>query len=249
MAWNAKPSGSYAVGSIGGNENILMMASILRDQGWTDEAITGAIANSVYEGGLNPWRWEGDLYPPPADHARGCGLFGFTPYQRYLSMSGSDEMNLSVTTVTPNASPDVGTQQMQLMYSGTWGWISTCWRTYWSTSEFPSLYTKCVDIRNKYGSNGRLSISEYANIDDISDAVFAFLACFEGPNVPNYSDRMSVANDIYEIITGSTPPPPSEDPEYPPDPPIPDVPPPPPVEEKNGTKKGMPLYMMIRRII
>ena len=246
MTWYAKPSGSYDKRSAEGTANILEMASMLHGQGWTDEAITGAVANSIYEGGLNPWRWEGDLYPPPADHNRGCGLFGFTPYQRYLSLPGSEEMNLSVTSVTSGASPDVGAQQMRIMYTGQWGWKSSCWRSYWSSAQYPDLSTLSVNIRNQYGSGGNLSISQYGNINVIADAVFAFLACFEGPNTPNYSARMTVAEDVYKIITGNPAPPQPDTPEYPPDPPIPDAPPPPTVEQR-GAKSGMPLYMMIRR--
>lgn len=247
MSWNAKPSGAYSYSSTEGTENVLEMASILRGQGWTDEASTGAIANSIYEGGLNPWRWQNDQYPWPPGIG-GCGLFGFDPWDTYMAKPGSQEMNQSVTTITPGASPNVGTQQMRLMYTGEWGWKTECWRIYWPTAQYPDLYTLSVNIRNQYGSNGKLTIAQYSQINVIDHAIFAFLACFEGPKIPNYSARKSVGEAIYKIITGNDPDPQPPDPTYPPDPPIPEEPIPPNDEQKK-VKKGMPIYMMIRKHI
>lgn len=223
MSWYAKPSGSYSITSFEGKENILEMRNFLLQREYTNEAITGVIANSVYEGGLNPWRWESDIYPPTSS-SKGCGLFGFTPYSRYLSLDGSDKMNLSVTGVTPNASSLVGNQQMEIMADGTWGWVSTCWRTYWSTTTYADQYQLSRRILSQYGANNRLSQFQYSRINSISDAVFAFLACFEGPNIPNYEARLSVANDIYQIITDNPP-------------------------QPTYKKQCMPVYMMIRRWI
>ena len=257
MAWNAKPTaqGGYPIRSAEGTENILQMASILRGQDWTDEAIAGCIANSVYEGGLNPWRWGGNQYPPPPK-LNGCGLFGFTPYTRYLNYAGSDQMNMAKSTVTPNASPNVGTQQMYLMYSGTWGWVGSCWRSgryypLWTADYVPDLYNKHLYILNRYGNGNSLSISDYSQITNVEDATFAFFACFEGPGNPNdYYNRRDIASTIFSIIAGYDPEPSGgeggqgeqgeqggESGEN---------------EEENRpttTRKGLPLYMMIRRII
>lgn len=206
MAWHAKPSGAYSLSSNEGIDNILEMRDFLRNAAfnYTDEAITGVVANSIYEGGLNPWRWESDTYPPTSTQ-RGCGLFGFTPYGRYLNLPGANKMNLSVTTTTSGASPDVGSQQMLIMADGTWGWMPSCWRTYWDSSVYPDQYDLRRRVLDRYGSGSTLSQSQYARIDDIAMAVFAFLACFEGPTIPNYSARLSVANDVYQIITGHPP--------------------------------------------
>ena len=220
--WYAKPSGAYAISSTEGTSNIIEMRDFLRSFNYTDEAITGVIANSVYEGGLNPWRWENDEYPP--SYVGGCGLFGFTPYTRYLETEGAQQMNLSVTDITPNASATVGSQQMRIMADGTWGWVGTCWREYWDKQEYAEQYTLSRNVLDRYGGGSYLTQSLYAEINDISSAVFAFLACFEGPLTPNYTDRLSVANQICEIITGTPPTPP------------------------RPSGKKLPVYMMIKRL-
>ena len=232
--WYAQPSAPYDKDSTEGTANILQMRDILRtDFNWTDEAITGCVSNSIYEGGLNPWRWGGDQYPPPP-RLRGCGLFGFTPYTRYLELPGSEQMNLSVTEITPNASPNVGTQQVTIMANGTWGWHSSCWREYdpiedtgWNPALYPDEYAQRGRILNTYGDGTTLTETQYGAITDNYDAVFAFLACFEGPATPNYEARKSVADRVYEIITG-----------HPPTPPTPPT-----------RRKGMPVYMMIKRLM
>lgn len=227
MTWYAKPKDPYDKRSTEGTSNILEMRDILRnDFQWTDEAITGAVANSIYEGGLNPWRWGGDQYPPTTPGLRGCGLFGFDPYTRYLTLPGSEYMNLSVTEVTPNARADVGSQQVTIMANGTWGWVSNCWRTYWDSSIYTQEYAQRTQVLNTYGDGNTLTEQQYGAINNIYDAVFAFLACFEGPATPNYEARKSVADDVYDIITG-----------HPPTPPTP------------TTRKKMPVYMMIRKFI
>lgn len=228
--WYAKPSGPYDKYSTEGTANILEMRDILRnDYGWTDEAITGAITNSIYEGGLNPWRWQQDTYPAPSGvnpDQWGCGLFGFTGYPRYLSLSGSGQMNLSTTTTTAGASPNVGIQQVNIMADGTWGWIAQGWRSSWDPALYPDQYNKWLQVVNAYGDGTHLYETDYAQINDIESAVMAFLCCFEGPRIPNYYARVSVANEVYAIITG-----------HPPHPPTP------------IRRKTMPVYMMIKKFI
>lgn len=54
-------------------------------------------------------------------------------------------------------------------------------------------------------------MAQFFNITDVGDACFTFLACFEGPRVPNYSARMSNAQTISDAIGGG-PVPPGPDP-------------------------------------
>ena len=232
--WYAKPSGPYVKESIEGTANILEMRDILRqDFSWTDEAITGAISNSIYEGGLNPWRRQSDTYPPPSGQESrwGCGLFGFTPYTRYIDTTTypySVHMNFSTSSVTTNVLADVGRQQVEIMASGSWGWVSTGWRSSWDPSLYPQEYMQWLQIANTYGDGTHLTESQYSQMTNIADCVLAFLCCFEGPRTPNYTARLSVANDVYTIITG-----------HPPTPPTPPTP---------SSRKGMPVYMMIKRL-
>ena len=55
-------------------------------------------------------------------------------------------------------------------------------------------------ILNHYGSGSYLSMNQFKAIDDYSYACFAFLACYEGPAVPNYSTRKNYCDQIKPII-------------------------------------------------
>ena len=48
-------------------------------------------------------------------------------------------------------------------------------------------------------------MQQFFTIDNIEDACFTFLACYEGPAVPNLSQRMSNAQDIMDVINPQPP--------------------------------------------
>ena len=48
-----------------------------------------------------------------------------------------------------------------------------------------------------------MPFANYKRIGNNNDAVFAFLACYEGPRVPNYSDRQAWGSYIDGILGGS----------------------------------------------
>lgn len=92
--WHAKPMGSYARGSVAGNDNATLISSwLMRQYGWTFEACCGMLGNIAAEGGLNPWQYElsytqelGRL-PTKAEansvNGKGMGLIGWTPCRKY----------------------------------------------------------------------------------------------------------------------------------------------------------------------
>lgn len=177
------------------------------------------------EGGLNPWRWEGDV----VNLNRGYGLFQYTPASEYINTAKNVNYyapNLSVTSITTDAKPTDAIAQLEVFDRNLLSkWVSTCWRNYWSTDTYSSLYQDTRRILFTYGSNQRLSMEQFKRIDDIYDATLAFLACFEGPQVPNMATRYSNARLAYNIITGK-----------PPTPPTPPTP----------TKRKLPIWMMIK---
>ena len=69
---------------------------------------------------------------------------------------------------------------------------------------------------NRWGTGSSISMAQFWQCQDLDAATFIFLACFEGPKVPNYDVRKQTAAYIYQFITGSTPP----------TPPVPPTPPP-----------------------
>lgn len=222
MTWHAKPSGSYSIGSTEGVDNILEMAACW--PAWTDEAKSAAIGNSIHEGGLNPWRWQYDRESSIPD--LGYGLFQFTPGSGYVLGVARSTPNLSTTHQTPEATPQDGATQCDVVATNELGkWVDTCWRRYWNDGggnpKYPDLYSYRQECLNRWGNGTRITLAQFGQITDIDAATFVFLACFEGPSVPNYTPRTASARQVYEIITGVTPPPTPPDPPtpYPPDPP------------------------------
>jgi len=214
MTWHAKPSGSYLYTTQEGNDNIFEMASCW--PAWTDEAKSAAIANSYHEGGLNPWRWQGDSQSSVT--SGGYGLFQFTPGSGYIN-SGFPGItpNLSVSSVTPGATAADGACQCDVVATDYLGkWVSNCWRSYWDPQTYNNLYAYRQQVLNQWGSGSSITLAQFGQCQDLDAATFIFLACFEGPRIPNYDVRKSTAAAIYQIITGTTPP----------TPPVPPTPPP-----------------------
>lgn len=214
MTWHAKPSGEYAWNSSEGQDNILEMAACFPAA--TDEAKSAIIANSVYEGGLNPWRWQYDRQS--SVDSLGYGLFQFSPGSGYIN-SGFPGItpNLSVSTQTPGATPQDGESQCEVL--GTdylHKWNSSCWRSYWNPQTYNTLYAYRQEVLNRWGSGSSITQAQFSQCQDLDAATFIFLACYEGPKVPNYNVRKQMAALIYEFLTGVAPPTPPEPPTPPP---------------------------------
>jgi hypothetical protein len=233
--WYAKPSGAYAINSTEGTANILEINGILNGAYFTLEAQAGMIGNCYGESGLNPWRWQGDS----VGYSKGYGLYQFTPARDYFNNCYDQPgyaPNTSTSSIVSGANPEDGFCQTYVVINDILNkWVGTCWRSYWSKTEYATLYQQSRNIISTYGSNDRLSLLEFRNINNIGDATLAFLACYEGPAVPNYNTRLGFANQVYSIISGDTPPPPI--------PPIPPGPTPTPIP-----RGKLPVWMMIKRI-
>lgn len=226
MSWSAKPSGPYSLSSAEARGNVSEMNSILHEEGFTLEAQSGVIGNSLAESGLNPWRWQSDSY----NQSNGYGLFQFTPARSYIEDAvgyTGYAPNLSTSTITKGASPSDGFAQMYVMVQDFLGkWNPYIWRPYWDKEEYSDLWYDVGVILDSYGSDGKLSINQFRQIDGIYYATLAFLGCYEGPAVPNIDTRVVYARQIYEMLSGNPPPP---------DPP------------HKPKKKGMPLWLYLRK--
>lgn len=205
MAWHAKPSGGYSINGTEGRENAIAIANMLQIRNYTLEAQAGVIGNVMAESALNPWRWQSDV----VDRTGGYGLFQYTPASGYLN--GATNVygyapNLSVSGQTAGASPNDGTAQVIVFDENILGkWNPYCWRSYWSTSTYAELYARSRTILRTYGNGSTLTMAQFRRIDNLYDATFAFLACFEGPAIPNMDARYKNAEVAYELIGGTHP--------------------------------------------
>lgn len=231
MAFNAKPSGAYGFSSTEGTNNVQQMYNMFSSLGYAVEAIAGVIGNSMSESGLNPWRWQGDK----VSMRGGYGLFQYTPASDYINLTGIQYFapNLSTTEVTSGANPDDGFAQIIVFDENRLSkWGSGAWRPYWSTTTYAQLYAERNRILKQWGSGSSISMAQFKAITNVYDATFVFLACFEGPAVPNMTPRYNNASTAYEILTGMQPEPPT--------------PTPTPTPKQ---RKGMPLWMYLRPMI
>lgn len=195
----AKPSGTYTYNSTEGTANIKAVYDYLFPLGYTKNCIIGILGNVAGESGFNPWLWENNTYNP----SYGYGLFQFTPGSEYLNASGipNHAPNTDTSQASPGSSPDDAKGQLYCLVNDTFGkWLSTCWRSYWDPNDYPDLYTKRTYILNTYGNGSTLTMSQFKAITDYSDACFAFLACYEGPLIPNYSQRLIYAAQVKTIL-------------------------------------------------
>ena len=217
MTWHAKPSGGYNFDTTENYDNSIEIFNILSAQGFDSAAIAGICGNAQHESGLNPWSWQGDTVG--SGYRNGYGLLQWTPATGYIYLPGATP-NLSVSGQTQGATPEDGARQMQSFYENNPAkWTTSCWRSYWSPSTYASYYDRTRYILNTWGSGSSISLDQFKTINDPYYAADCFLACFEGPSVPNYGVREDTAKDFYERFTGVTPTPP----------PTPPTPPPPPV--------------------
>lgn len=198
-SFNAKPSGGYAISSTEGTNNIKVIYNYLHAQGYVDNAIIGILGNVYGESALNPWLWENNT----VSYSNGYGLFQFTPASEYINATWIPDWapNESTSQALPGADPDDGFGQLYALVNDTFGkWLGTCWRSYWDPADYPDLYTKRTYILNTYGDGYGITMNDFKSIYDYSDACFAFLACYEGPLIPNYLTRLGYCADIKPII-------------------------------------------------
>lgn len=212
--WHAKPSGGYTQTSPEYFDNIKAFSSYFFSQLYAREAIAGMLGNVYAESNLNPWLWDGSAY----------GLFQFTPGSEYINNMTQVPYyapNLSSSQQTAGAEPTDAIAQMYVFANDLLGkWTTTCWRPYWDVNTYASLYAMRSQILSQYGNGSSLTMAQFSQIDNLEYATFAFLACYEGPAVPNQSQRYQYTQDVYPYVTD---------------------------DWHGGSKKKMPLYMFLRR--
>lgn len=209
MSWHAKPSGAYTISSTEGTDNINAYYDYFINS-TNKNNIVGQLCNVYAESGLNPWRWQGDN----VNLSAGYGLYQYTEASAYINLTGipGHSPNMSTTQVLGGNVSDAEAQ-MYVFINNTLGkWTTRCWRRYWNddntwegTPLYPELYVKHTAILNTYGDGSSLSLPQFLNINNVEDACFAFLACFEGPQVPNLSERMANAQAISDAISPTPP--------------------------------------------
>lgn len=202
----AKPYGEYQISDTEAIANVKAIYDYLTPEGYSKNNIIGILGNIGEECGYNPWLWEDNTYNPSA---KGYGLFQFTPGSEYLNASWIPDWapNESTSQITPGADPNDAKGQLYAVINDTFGkWVNNCWRSYWDPADYPYLYNLHTHILSTYGSGTTISMSQFKTIDNIEDALFCFMACYEGPGDydnpldGNFTRRMNHAQDCKAIL-------------------------------------------------
>lgn len=206
--WHAKIKQAYTIGTPDWIDNVeqVKIQLLYPESPWTNGAVTGMLGNIQAESGLNPWRWQNDKYDPSLK--MGYGLFGYTPASKYIGNAIAETYagygpNLSTETITSDAIPQDGGAQIQYMDDGHVGWRNDAWRPYWDNVTYADLYAKRQQFLSRWSDGNNITFAQYKLVDDVEAATFFFLACFEGPAVPNYDTRLNLAR-LIEPYVGQT---------------------------------------------
>lgn len=192
MAWYAKPSGAYAVGSDEWTANVQAFWEVCKRLGYSKEACAGMAGNSQGEGGMNPWRWQSDT----VNRSAGYGLFQYTPASGYLDNYGRTSSyyapNLSTSAITYGALATDGIAQIECIgASGKYGGGSI------RVERIKPYYSECENYQ---------SLDKFKGIVDIYGATVCWLGFFEAPRIideEKINQRYSWALSAYDILKDS----------------------------------------------
>lgn len=205
----AKLKYDYPIGSAENTENANDIAAWLSSKGYVRESILGILGNIQGESGMNPWRWQDDQVRA----ATGYGLFQFTPATYHPVNRTDGYINNPICTVIEGYAPSRSVDDVQQAnVSDAYAqltvfnddilqkWNNTCWVSKWSKTTYAAEWAQAQHILATYGSNNRLSLAQFSKINNIDDAVLAFLACYEQPEVPNTADRVTFAHQLEPYV-------------------------------------------------
>lgn len=205
MSLHAKPRGAYSIGSTEWNENISALWGFCHSQGFSEAAFSGMMGNAQNEGGMNPWRWQGDS----VRYSGGYGLFQYTPARGYINSYGPGlsyyAPNLSTSYVTSGAQATDGYAQiLAISASGKYG----------GGGVRDRLIAPYVSDYSNYKT-----LAGFKTCNDVRKATYLWLGYFECPgwwlnqsNVSgNAKGRLDAADTVFKTITGTAPPPPDPD--------------------------------------
>lgn len=192
MTWYAKPRGSYGVGSDEWNSNVFAFWEVCERLGYTKEACAGMIGNSQGEGGLNPWRWQGD----EVNYSMGYGLFQYTPasgyFDNYGRISSYFSPNTSTTTQTTGATPNDGIAQIECI-SASGKYVGGSSRV----DRIKPYYATCESYQ---------TLDNFKKITDVYGATVCWIGFFEAPRIideEKINQRYSWALSAYELLKDS----------------------------------------------
>lgn len=236
----------FEVGTTEWKHNVDLVYSTFSAQGWTQEAIAGLVAHMTSESNMNPWQWESDV--GNTGLLQGYGLVQWTPVTTYIGSSASSLAGYAPFMGDGSIPKTDGDAQLQAIYMNL-------------GDKYSAGSRRQMFMRRAY-EEGRIpqatyeyaksltSMELFSKCPDVWACSFAWLyfyevpkSTFPYPEETKWSSKEawltaldkrlardeSYVTSAYEYITGHEPLPPSPTP--------------------TGRRKGMPVWMMCKRII
>lgn len=181
----------YPLGSPESNSNAMMIYYALTAEGWTPEAIAGAVGNIQYESGMNPWQWEGlqVWYPDDSSTVHGYGLVQFTPNGKYINSLQAQQIEGYSPYYLGSTSHTANDGNAQILFVSRFG--------DWAEWRIPEQFKMTYD---EYKHSTK-------NVDDLCAS---WLWGYEYPADPwsTLAIRQEASRYFYELYQGEPPPPP-----------------------------------------
>lgn len=211
MSWYAQANGFYAYNSTQGIENAKEIASILYYYGYPKNVVAAICGNSAFEGGLNPWQWEGFVVPASTSSlTQGYGMWQYTPATKYINTT---TQALYPNTYGPNFSDvsgratDGDSQTHWLANNIASDWKSELYNYYYD--DFQAIG---VDISTFYFvtyANFARGVDNSNNPLTLPQLVGAFELCYERPAdyaaANSYNNRVNAATYLLSQLPDPTP--------------------------------------------
>ena len=244
MAWYAKNTGYYSIGTTQADGNCTEIYNFLYPLGYSIESICAIIGNVNRECAFNPWLWEGNSFRSTENYRSftgGYGLVQWTPCTEYIDSN----VARSYSTYAPNFSNQAGQYHdgnaqinfvdYQIHTPGNWFTATGGqYNAYlYRLSEIGIDYTRFYNMTvqqfmNASGPNPNITYT-------YDDWIGAFATCYLRPTstvlARDWYKMRDAYTYYYNYFTGSPPTPPT--------PPIPPGPVPPSITHH------MPVWMMI----
>lgn len=216
MPWHAKSSGGYTTSTpvyyypdADGQDNCLMIWSMLRTRGWTPNAAAGLLTCIALESGYNPWAWQGAVpsstqYNNLPRSGRAYGLVQWDPasYNNAAYIAAEHQHpnkyidnpnSVNLGSYGPNFSDVPGKIDdgaAQIAFLDSFGWIGQ----YSPSVTYPE-YGQLAPSYQSYKS----STLDPGVLADV------WVVNFERPGNPfrNQSYRRALAPELYQLISGA----------------------------------------------
>lgn len=191
MPWVAGENARYNRGTSQADDNAMMIADILSQNGFSAMSTAAVLGNIQHEGIMNPWYWEGPYTPTQSEaenwpvsekqKMHGYGFFQYTPYDKYINPANSQLTGYAPHFRDLQGNASDGNAQILFM-------LQDIMTSNWSTNQYgyyaPSFLDQSIagfskDISEFYGTSVEDFIAGVANGNTEEEQIENLTGVFE----------------------------------------------------------------------